>query len=518
MKEILPFLPLRLIKISQVALSYLVSSILKYWWLFIPFSCIVSFCIYKYFNVFFITHQIETIIFCILMSSIPGLIFGLKQDFKIRKYKLSDAAITINNSLVIKNDEYLDIDINSPDILLKLSQQVNYINSHYISYKNGFLNVLLVSRKRIFYLFKDTLGLKSFLSREIEKNKILASLLIIKNEATAKIEFDVIFIPTPQFDSIRDFINTFSNLTIENQGFNKDYIIEVAKIFITIYATGSLNLHSNENQHKILDDNRKIMLGSLENIVNKIKPVPVDGISRFKNGWECEFERIRSIVLIEQKEYYGAARHVFNAIKLNPFHPYHDYEEFKEEYSLKNASEFSKRMIEVGKDLKKAGEENIDNFNEEEMKNKGAEIYGRRRYPEMPLFQEIICQIIKEASSEKLNKVIEAFLDTDFCESPMKELIKGDCIKYIPTTNKEKIQELYIERFPAIIQCYRNVLSLDPNFSYMYVKLSSILFMYSTTLSDDNMIKKLVEESMELFNKGIDMYARLGLMVRSQKL
>ncbi len=517
MKEILAFLPFRLIKISQVLFTYILSSMVKYWWLFIAFLYGTSFFVYRYFIRFFITHQIETVIFCILISSIPGVIFGLRHDFKVKNYKLKAATITINNCLVLKNDEYLDIDINSKDILLKLWQQIDYFNNQYISYKIGFLNVLLVSRKRIFYVFKDILSLKSFLSTEIKSNNILASLLVIKNEVTGKIEFDVIFIPTPQFDIIRDFINTFSNLTIENQGFNKDYIIEVSKIFIAIYATGSLNLNTIENQHKILDDNRKIMQTSFEIIVNKIKPVPIEGVMRFKKGWECEFERIRSIILTIQKEYYGALRHVFNAIKLNPFHPYRDYEEFKEEYSLKNASEFSKRLIEVTKDLKETGEENMENFDEEEMKNKGTEIYQRRKYPEMPLFQEIICQIIKEANSEKLDQTIEDMLNTDFCESPMRELIRGDCIKYIPTPNKEKIQELYIERLPVIIECYRKVLSLDPNFSYVYVKLSSILFMYSTTLSDENKIKKLIEESMELFNNGIDMYTRLGLNVRGEK-
>ena len=111
--------------------------------------------------------------------------------------------------------------------------------------------------------------------------------------------------------------------------------------------------------------------------------------------------------MIEQKEYFGAIRHLFNAIKLKPFYPYLSYEEFKEEYMLKNASELSNTIVQVRESLRKSDEKINIKCDDEKLELAGKENYGRRKYPEMPLFQEIITEIVKRANSERLNKLIE---------------------------------------------------------------------------------------------------------------
>ena len=266
MKDLLTlFASVKVIKLFGEVFSYLLRSIFKYWWSFIIIASPITILLYKYGSSIFLSHYLLITGFCFVLSSIPGFVLGLRKDLKVKNYRLTTDCLIINECLIIKNNEYIDLDIDSQDIILKLRQEMSYIRQHFSSFKMPFLTILLPSHNRIFYLLKDIVKLKQFLLKEIIFNNILASLLIIKKETTKTIEFDVIHIPIPQFDIINNFIATFSNLNIKNEGFHKDYIIEVTKIFISIYATGSINLHEIEEQHKILDDNRKIMLSALDN-------------------------------------------------------------------------------------------------------------------------------------------------------------------------------------------------------------------------------------------------------------
>jgi hypothetical protein len=343
------FASVKIIKIGSELISYFIRSTIKYWLAFCLTGIFVFIIIYKYLQVSFPQHYFLIVGLGIFISALPGFIFNLKKKFTVRKYNISENNILISDFLLIKENQYINLDIESEQIRLKLIPEFKKINENYYPFVSHLCETEIIHHPKLFYLMKNVGSIKKSFYDEVENNKAIALLMISKNELSKKIEFDVILKQGFHFDLVNDVINTFSNLSILNEGFNKDYIIGVAKIFVSMIAYGSLNLFDLELQHSILDDNKKIIMSAVDIIINKIKPEPLDEIVNFKNKYDCEFERTKGLILLKQKEFHGALNHIFNAIRINPFFPFNTYHDFKEEYTMKNVLKFSSLKLALGK-------------------------------------------------------------------------------------------------------------------------------------------------------------------------
>lgn len=513
MKELYSlFVPIKLIKVTSEIISYLFKSIIKYWFLFCPLLIILTFIICKYLQTLFFKHYFLIIGFGLFVCAIPGFILILKRHLTIKKYKVSENSILISDCLLIKQNTYIDLDIESDSIRLKLIEQIKNIRETYYPFKIPFLEIEIIHHSKLFYLLKDFNSIKKTYYKEVENNKSIALLLIFKNELNQKIEFDIIPRQDFHFKPLNDVINTFSNLNISNEGFNTNYIIEVAKIFISMIAYGSLKLFDIETQHKIIDDNQKIMISAIDILINKIKPEPIAEILHFKKNYKCEFERTKGLIFQEQREFYGALHHVFNATEVNPFFPCDTYDEFKEQYTLKYILRFPSIILAL-KNSELLTEElkfYSTNLNAETMFNK---IFERIKYPQTPFYSEIISQISKEANSPEIDKLIKNKLNSDFCEVPINELIKGEVLKLIPMEGKGNgTEEIYFDRIPEVINCYRKVLESDQDFIIMNIKLSVMLQKYYWEQPQTNFSKQRIDESVELMQRGFSIFRKYNLI------
>jgi hypothetical protein len=83
-------------------------------------------------------------------------------------------------------------------------------------------------------------------------------------------------------------------------------------------------------------------------------------------------------------------------------------------------------------------------------------------------------------------------------------------MKYIPK-GKQMHEKLYVERIPEVLTEFEKVLHIDEDFLLMYARIGTLKIIKS--LYEKNSVKSeiLVKEGIELFAKGSDVYARLGM-------
>jgi len=205
------------------------------------------------------------------------------------------------------------------------------------------------------------------------------------------------------------------------------------------------------------------------------------------------------------ENYTQAINHLFKALKTNPYYPFTDYKSWKSETIKSYVISISSILPEVVEDLKKEQIKEEDTYNEEEILNIYMNAVSQIEFPHMVSYTSLIIDIIEQAESEYLNKIIEEKLREDICESPIQNYIKGEILKYLPK-GTERINKLYTDRLDDVISEFKKVLEIDEDFPLMNNKYGTMLLFKEIENGSSEF-----SNSMHYIEKGFEYFSKYGM-------
>lgn len=111
-----------------------------------------------------------------------------------------------------------------------------------------------------------------------------------------------------------------------------------------------------------------------------------------------------------------------------------------------------------------------------------------------------------------INEVIDEYLKTDFCASPLKELIKGDVLKFLPIDLKSgQSDDIQIQRCPEVIKNYESVLKFHDDFAYMHIKLAMVRLHYYSSLPISPLVEDELDKTNRILMRGFHLFSELGI-------
>jgi tetratricopeptide (TPR) repeat protein len=250
--------------------------------------------------------------------------------------------------------------------------------------------------------------------------------------------------------------------------------------------------------HYILDDSEKL----ISNITAELHTLSTEKskyLFNYLDFWSGYIERYRAVTLIAQKQYSGAIQHIFKSFQLNPYFPYSNYPSLKQDYTKKYGIDIIPGLNDVG--------EILDNkFDSSSNLNVSNQLKSQIEYDDIEFLYELVKDIISEAKSEDLNRIIISELQKLDKTNPFNFLSYAEVIKFIKKGDS-MFQQIYIERIDESVSMLRSAIELDRDFPLIYTKIGVLLFIKGAHYQNDNFIN----EGMLEYKKGIHFMERLGI-------
>jgi len=509
----------RLLKIISEFLLFSLNSFFKYWFLSALIFISLAACIYFKFVTPFKIANPWLWLGLFIISSLPSFIILFKKKSKVRTNPNS-INIAVSEPIIIYEKDHININIDSQKIAARQVALYELLSKNKYPFSIGLLNCVSIQKPKLYYLVNDLPSLKHKYLKLIKSEKVLSILLITRDIDNNKIEFEILF--AENLKHAQPSVNTFKtifNRTVEDDTQYDDYILEVTKVYLAVHGQSVLdmliNIEKFDYGHKVIDDCEQLFIQSINRISEIINLKSHIYFEEFKNGFLSNFERYRAIYYLNQREYNGAIRHLFKAIKIHPYFPYDNYVQYRDAYNKRYVAEVNLQTAQVNKESAVEGTSIIDDRSEEAILAFSDHLFERFEFSNMATFENVIGEIIKRAQSDYINKNIENELKKDFCVSPIKEIIRGEMLKYLPK-GIEKHDELYLDRIPDVIAEFNKALEVDQDFTLMYTRIGMLKLIQSFHEKNTEREKQLFAEGIEYWQKGMDLFARLGVNIRSK--
>lgn len=507
----------RFLKIIKECVSFSIKSFLKYWYLTL-ISLIVSGYIIWSVKVIQLTDlSYWKVILVLFLSNLPSVFLNYYTSLK---FKISDSPfkVAVGELVILEDKEYMTLNTDSQRINRKAYLILNNIIKNKYPYRNGICDLSLLRRPKLFYLTKTLPFLTEYWQNSISDNKVDIILYCTCDTSSNKVEFDIFYSKkeiSNEYIPFSEFKDLFDRRFTEKEEM-ESYIVNVFQFYVGICGQSVLDLiigfEDFSTGHKVVDDSEVIIKESINNLKRYFESEKTEKFRNFYNVWLCGFERYRSLLLLNQKEYSGALSHLLRSVKFWPYYPYRNYEEFKDSFEKKYMAELNFKGAEV---LNLLQDDDAKDNSEKttitsEMLFNGIDLFDRVENASVPSTEQILKWIMAEANSDSFFLEVERALNKDFCISPIDKIIKSEVFKYLPKGDI-KHEELYVKRIPEILAYLREILHEQPDFDVIYLKVGMMMLIQSFQEEDKDKMEILMHEAMSVFKKGLSLYHRMGI-------
>lgn len=494
-------LPKKYAILIREIIKFIISSLIKYWYLTIFLTGLILFLNYEtkftYLGTF--SSYKFILIYIFFVSIIVGFI-ALTRDF-IRKFKPINIAIF--GCFSVKENEYLTIDIDSENLNENIERINNKIITKLSSYRNGIINTNNIIIPKFITILLGYKGISRYIKNSVVSQKHLASLHFIKNVSNQKISVII------NFDSEIITNNTLLNKGVEviqnlssDPFLNNSMIIELSiKIYFLLFGQTLTDLLLNNNEldnvQSNLDD-AEILISYIRNDTVNISEMNKRNVEIFLNFWTSYVERYRAIILIKEKQFIGATQHILRSIKSNPYFPYDNYNSLKQDYTKSYGVALLPFISETSKNLDLKFDDNAS----EKVK---AELMKQISFIESNFSYEVLKEILHNDNSNKIVELVTSEFNNLDKNDPFLLLIQSEVLKYTKK-GTEKINEIYVDRIDECINLLKKILFLDDNFSLIYTKIGILLVLKGIHFGN----QQFINEGNKEYEKGMHFIIELG--------
>jgi len=495
------FLPKQIQVLIREFVRFIFKSIFKYWYLVILIAaCCFLFNFYTK-NVYLgentsIRFILTTFVIVILIISCLGV-------FKILFKRFKPINIAIYGCYSIKENEYLTIDIDSESLNDIIEKTIKDATSNVFTYRKNLIKIIQVSIPKFIPILLGYKKFNDFVRKRVDLNNHLATLHFIRDINTQNVRAIINYGKQglTNIEPIKNAEKLITNLSLDPNLNNIKSIELSVKIFLLLFGQSVIDFLIDNKEfdiaHNILDDTEKLIVeiktDSIE-IPEKLRT----SIENFLSVWLGNVERYKAILLIDQKQFSGAIKHIIKSIKLNPYYPYDNYISLKQDITKKYAIEMIPALNENQKVLETGVSDEVNNKVKENL-------LTQIKYVETTFNYEIIKEILLKANSKEIEDLLVEELKNSDKNNPFVLYIEYEVIKYIKKGD-DKFNEMYVARFDDCINLLYEILKLDSDFPLIYTKLGTMLFMKGVHFSDD----ELIERGGKEYKKGIHIMTELG--------
>ena len=501
------FLPKHLITLIRELIKFIVTSLLKFWYLTLLIIFLIFFINiiteYKYLGEF---TSYRFILSILLSLSIIIPLIALKREL-FKKYQQINIALF--GCFSVKENEYLTIDIDSQNLNEKINKVTEKVASDFYTYHNSLIKLNNIIIPKFIPILLGHNGLNKFIRKRVTTKKHLTTLHFIRNIN----EQNVSVILNIDKDSLTDsapvtnaekLINSLSDAN----DLNSSKTIELTmKIYLLVFGQSFNDLMINKNNfnvvHYILDDTERLIKDIRKDISN-LSETHKNAIEAFLIYWTSYVERYKAVLLLEQKQFIGAIQHIIKSTKLNPYFPYDNYSTLKLDYTKKYGIALASEINETNKILKT----NIDELANEKVM---LELAKQVQFAETSFNYQIIKRIIQNDNSKEIEDIIKTEIDKLDNTNPFILLTKSEVTKHLKK-GTEKINEIYVDRFDECVSILKEILKIDGDFPLINTKLGLMLLMKGWHFNNEQLIKKGTEE----YKKGMHFMIELGLNINEK--
>ena len=512
MKDILEIiLPKTLIMGIAEWMGYSFKAIRFYYYWSIPFCLLVFGGSYFVFD---ITDDNERLILAILgiyiLTAIPATILMYKRETRLPFITIS-VNFAILETMIISDKDYLTVNFESARISEKQIKFFKFLEKKQ-PFVDGIVVPWLVQMPKPFYLQMSIADVKSYFSGKLGHEGYVAILIVSKEIGGSRIEFDVLHAPIFMNDQYLAGFWSHFNIAIIDQAVTEEYIIEVTKIFSAQMGQSVIDLATENGDfarcHRIIDDCMEIFQQSFSRIQHLLESAYSESLKVVEKDMLANLERYRAISYFNQREFVGGLRHLFKAIKLNPYFPYNRYEDFREAYNRKYVS----AVAEQSKKIQEAIEESDDKeglVGKEKFVHPGHDVDRISEFPFTQFYEELLTQVIQDADSQDVNDTILKHLSEAVVPEAFSLSFKGELYKYLPKGSK-KYNLIYVDQIPEIIDFFEAALILDPDYVLLHGRIGTLMMILGMHSEEEDEQKTIFEAAFVRMNKAKETYSRLG--------
>lgn len=495
------FLPKQIQVLIREFVKFIIKSIFKYWYLVIM---IIALCFL--FNLLTKNKYLGenvSIRFALITAAIVLLIISSISIFRVLFTKFKPINLAMYGCYSIKENEYLTIDIDSDSLNNIIEKTIKDTTSNVFTYRRNLITINIVSIPKFIPILFGYKRFNDFIKKRVDLNKHSATLHFIRDINTQNVvaimNYDKQGLTNTE--PIKNAEKLIANLSLYPNLNNIKSIELSVKIFLLLFGQSVIDFLIENKEfdiaHNILDDTEKLIIeiktDSIE-IPEKLKM----SIENFLLVWLGNVERYKAILLIDQKQFSGAIKHIIKSIKLNPYYPYDNYISLKQDITKKYAIEMIPTLNENQKILETGISDDVNNKVKENL-------LTQVKYIETTFNYEIIKEILLKSNSKEIENLLVEELKSLDRNNPFVLYIEHEVIKYIKK-GEEKFQEMYVARFDDCINILTEILRLDSDFPLIHTKLGIMLFMKGVHFKDE----ELLERSGTEYNKGIHIMTELG--------
>ncbi len=412
----------------------------------------------------------------------------------------SNTVAFYRNFLITENDEVIT-GVESDLINHRLTLLAERIASMLFSHSTPFIKFKVCEVPKYY----DLSGRE--VNKYIDLQGDLTSLHFFKNQKNGSI------IPVINFDRsiitntalVDRAANLFSSMSVDVSISNDNLYFCCVKIYMLLFGQmvndELINNKRYSQVHYILDHS-EVLINEIIKDLQEVESRKTEYIRGFLKDWQGYIERYRAIVFIEQGEFEGAIKHIFNSIALNPFFPYPDYQTLKQDYTKKYVVDMIPIMNEMNKLMEL--DPNFDaNLKIAEELNKHISFF------DVTYNYSIVREILQRKNSNEIVEFVTAEMEKLDNSEPFILLTKCEIMKVIPK-GTERIDALFVEQFEDCIKLLKEMTILDPDFPLINTKLGTLMMMKGIHFDNQSEIEGGVEE----YKKGMHIYSKLGLNIK----
>ena len=457
----------------------------------------------------------------LFLANLPATILHYYRSLKFPK-SVSPFKVAIGEVVMLQEKEYMTLNTDTLKINQKLSSFVESVTASKYPYKASICRLMQVERPKLFYLTKTLPSITQYWQKAVKDGNIDIILFCTCDILSNKIEFDIFY---PQQDisnaniPFEEFRIVFSRKIKESEDI-ETYVVGVFQFYAAICGQAILDLMINmgdfSNAHKVVDDAETLLKDSVSILADFFKSEKQDKFQNFCNMWLAGFERYRSLLFLNQKEYSGALDHVIRSAKIWPYYPYRNYAEYKDSFVKKYMGEINLKaseFIPLLDDNTEDSQEKVDRATE--MMFQGLDLFSRVENVDTPSTDQIIKWIMAEADSADFYKEVEKVMTEEISIFPVDQMIKSEVLKYIPK-GTAKSDALYIDRIPEILVLLKKILEGDTEFTVIYLKIGTLMFIQSCEVENEKDKEVHLKAAMAIMKKGMVLYHRMGTIKDSR--
>lgn len=384
------FLPKNLVAFIRELTKFIFTSVIKYWYLTLIISGLLFYFNFKtdytYLGQFNSYKFILTVILSV--STLASAVALWKELFK----KYEPINVALYGCFSVKENEYLTIDIDSENLNEKIEKVTETVTSTLFSYRTNLIKTNNIIIPKFIPILLGLNGLNTFIKKRVATKKHLATLHFIRDIDKQNVSV-IINHDRDDLTNTNPLVNAerlINSLSADNN-LNSSKTIELSvKIYLLLFGQSltdlMLDVKELSNVHYILDDAEKLIT-NIRNDVANFSEAHKNEVEDFLNFWTSYVERYKAVLLLEQKQFTGAVKHIVKSIKLNPYFPYDSYASLKQDFTKKYGIALASTLNETNKIL----EANIDEKANNKVK---AELMKQVQYAETTFNYEIIKGIL----------------------------------------------------------------------------------------------------------------------------